>query len=547
MDEAEAGRSGLPMRPRALSRFAVAALAVVGCSDASLYSVVGEGANLPDRAAFEGTVCVPAAVGRQFPSRILFALEGGVGVPGLSADAKLKILEAVGDTTSRYTSPFILYGLEAFNAFAFSMIEQGFGPAASLNSALPRYTNFTQSGPLSLLNALRLVESLLSGEMIDQCPGTRARTRYSVVLVFFEADRTASCGTLPRTDACYGSSACGACLASQLTREIRALTRKYRVGDVTIQPVFVNTSGSPNPDPVARDQAAAIAAAGGAHEVVTDLASIQTALAALPLAGISQPLELRTVVAFNRYARPRAGQLLPDSDGDGVTDADEAALGTDPLLPDSDHDGLSDGVEALVGMDPLAANVLRGCDPGSDDDHDGLGQCEERLLGTDDCMGDTDDDGIPDLVEVFGGTNPLEPEQTRDTDHDGFENLDELRRHTDPTSDDLTFIGSRSYAYEFEELPIPPAGSEEEAGDPCPGRARYRIRISNVGLVETQATEEHEKGANDIYIYAVFAAKSEAAGSLARWRGERVLFVDGRRTPADPTLPIRDETFELKP
>ncbi len=44
-----------------------------------------------------------------------------------------------------------------------------------------------------------------------------------------------------------------------------------------------------------------------------------------------------------------------DDDGDGLTDAQENALGTDPLDPDSDDDGLTDGEEVLViGSDPLS-------------------------------------------------------------------------------------------------------------------------------------------------------------------------------------------------
>lgn len=44
-----------------------------------------------------------------------------------------------------------------------------------------------------------------------------------------------------------------------------------------------------------------------------------------------------------------------DTDEDGLTDSEEAALGTDPNNPDSDGDGLSDGAEALAGTDPLDA------------------------------------------------------------------------------------------------------------------------------------------------------------------------------------------------
>jgi len=43
----------------------------------------------------------------------------------------------------------------------------------------------------------------------------------------------------------------------------------------------------------------------------------------------------------------------PDADGDGIPDADEAALGTDPNNADTDGDGLGDGVELLAETDPL--------------------------------------------------------------------------------------------------------------------------------------------------------------------------------------------------
>lgn len=43
----------------------------------------------------------------------------------------------------------------------------------------------------------------------------------------------------------------------------------------------------------------------------------------------------------------------PDDDNDGLTDAEELILGTDPLDPDTDGDGVNDGVEVLAGTDPL--------------------------------------------------------------------------------------------------------------------------------------------------------------------------------------------------
>ena len=65
-----------------------------------------------------------------------------------------------------------------------------------------------------------------------------------------------------------------------------------------------------------------------------------------------------------------------ESDGDGLTDAEECALGTNPLLADSDGDGLNDHAEILA--------------------------------GTSSTNPDTDGDGIPDNIDA----NPLVPDRT---------------------------------------------------------------------------------------------------------------------------------------
>ncbi len=49
-----------------------------------------------------------------------------------------------------------------------------------------------------------------------------------------------------------------------------------------------------------------------------------------------------------------AVRTVPDMDGDGLLDTEEAAIGTDALNPDTDGDGFDDGEEVLVmGTDPL--------------------------------------------------------------------------------------------------------------------------------------------------------------------------------------------------
>ena len=51
-----------------------------------------------------------------------------------------------------------------------------------------------------------------------------------------------------------------------------------------------------------------------------------------------------------------AVRTVPDMDGDGLLDVEEAAIGTDDLNPDTDGDGFDDGQEVLrMGTDPLNA------------------------------------------------------------------------------------------------------------------------------------------------------------------------------------------------
>ncbi|MEZ4319854.1 MAG: hypothetical protein R3F61_20255 [Myxococcota bacterium] len=107
---------------------------------------------------------------------------------------------------------------------------------------------------------------------------------------------------------------------------------------------------------------------------------------------------------------------LADSDGDGLSDGDEVNdLATDPLDTDTDDGGVPDGTEVDVnGTDPL--------DPSDDfpvvgdTDGDGLTDDEEALLGTDPLDADTDDDGLSDGAEAAGATDPL----LADTDGDGL-------------------------------------------------------------------------------------------------------------------------------
>jgi hypothetical protein len=74
-----------------------------------------------------------------------------------------------------------------------------------------------------------------------------------------------------------------------------------------------------------------------------------------------------------------------DTDGDGISDTDEVAQGTNLGKADTDGDGLCDGSVTVEGV-CVAGEVLAGTNPG---------------------LGDTDGDGLGDAFEVESGRDPL--------------------------------------------------------------------------------------------------------------------------------------------
>lgn len=133
-----------------------------------------------------------------------------------------------------------------------------------------------------------------------------------------------------------------------------------------------------------------------------------------------------------------ASDSRADTDRDGLTDLQEAVVGTSPVQYDSTGMGVSD-LQAVEALGILNRSLLEP-DSGVDTDGDGLTDYQENLLGTssepadknrDGVMDgvDSDMDGLSDYEEVNGFwyngkqwyTDPLEPDTNQDGLLDGTE------------------------------------------------------------------------------------------------------------------------------
>jgi Lysozyme like domain/Bacterial TSP3 repeat len=117
-----------------------------------------------------------------------------------------------------------------------------------------------------------------------------------------------------------------------------------------------------------------------------------------------------------------------DTDGDGLSDAYETTIShTDPLSADTNHDGVTDAVELAQGKDAGHADIpaaARAAGFGGmntmDSDSDGLSDAYEQKIGTDPLTADTDHDGLSDGAEVARGLNPRALDSNNDGLSDGF-------------------------------------------------------------------------------------------------------------------------------
>ncbi len=279
---------------------------------------------------------------------------------------------------------------------------------------------------------------------------------------------------------------------------------------------------------------------GQYRELAAPAALADTLGELLEVSVIRRIFDLKNFMVLNRntvIAEAEGGkQILPDSDGDGLSDQEEEQMGTSPVRADSDRDNISDLVEKMMGYDPLAQEQLSGVPPTEfeDDDKDGLNNYEEKLLSTRRDRFDSDADGVPDGVEVRLGTDPLRDDRKGDLDKDGRPNLDELREHTNPKLDE----GGQAleFAYQYSTL-----RTGRRAGTYC-----YNVKVDNIRLRTTLAGEGREEGTNDIELLLIDSPEdaSQLMGNQRLGKLEVVYRAPSYRDPSAVELKITSEDLK---
>ena len=179
-------------------------------------------------------------------------------------------------------------------------------------------------------------------------------------------------------------------------------------------------------------------------------------------------LALTLLICWMGFASAITNAMAQDSDGDGLDDAIEIGLGTDPNDIDTDNDGLEDGLEynyrlaynarvvfyksvQMVSADFFTLNPDNGSDGNADSDSDGLINGFEILNGLNplnaaDALQDLDGDGISNLEEMQYGTSL----DNVDTDGDGLSDAFEIVLGTNPTHADTDGDGLEDgFEYEY--------------------------------------------------------------------------------------------------
>ena len=450
---------------------AVSLVSVAACTDVNLYGS-GSEVNLANKISIEGDLCTDDPGDVDFPVKILVVMDGTAELVGADPTATRAV--AVDNLVQRYSSNNYHFGLIQYGTVARSLTSGFATDTTVVGVGIDALRVGTPDAQRSYLDALRVATTVIQDDVLSSTPGARSRTRYVVLWVAYGPPLptlpNAWCpnqGLAPASPECTAALAaafcpldlpapadCEAVLYPRMVRELRDFVKGNGAQDL----IFHSYDLGDGLGERARGSDLLTQMALSGHGAYERLPATQLNLLDHDLSVPDYLLNRRALVVYNANALVRGGKVVPDSDGDGLSDDEEVALGTDPANPDTDGDLLSDGLEkdlAAPGLpfDPLVANQPAECalldPPGRDRDGDGLSDCEESVLRTDPTLVDSDRDGIPDIVEARRHGNPLVDDALSDTDQDGIPNgealLSGLDVGTNQAENELTW----GYRYRF--------------------------------------------------------------------------------------------------
>lgn len=185
------------------------------------------------------------------------------------------------------------------------------------------------------------------------------------------------------------------------------------------------------------------------------------------------------VINLNRHVND-FGQVIVDSDGDGLSDDEELSFGTSPVEARTNHVCL-DIITHFFGC----KNV--GCDPERDEDGDGLNSCEEITLSSSDQKIDSDGDGLLDSHEVLRKLSPIMDDRDRFASNSSVSNYDHFLRGVSIFSSLDSIVEGGMISFSIDELGF--VTDHDSLGQEVQ-LAEYEAIINSIPLGETKSVEE---------------------------------------------------------
>jgi hypothetical protein len=510
----------------------------------------------PTTVAVSGSFCTDDPKALLSPVKVLFLLDYSQSM--LVSDPQTQRAEAVAAVMDRLgKSPGLWFGILLFRGDVNVLTKKtlpdgsqldGFASSLDLDTAQIRAAlGVGLSAPTTLdqqttdfVGVLSRARDLIQTDLIEgqADPDQLARTKYVVVLL---SDGIPTMNYVNSYPGCQpggvGGNACPLCLPV-IQDQVVKIQRLQNLGAglVKLNTAYVfNNPEAPPPPPSVHRAAAALLdcmAVAGNGEFRDFAAGEPIDFLGFDFQALQRLYKLQSLLVVNVNARP--GTFAPDSDGDGLSDAEELALGSNPLLEDTDGDGYGDLLESRYPQNFHLTLPDPGCPPEArgDRDGDGLRDCEELYIGTGQSRIDTDRDGAPDGIEWKMGTRPTSDDSQDDPDRDGLSNLQELRAHTDPNKPELGDLAD-----------VAQRQTLQSHGFPIGGRMCTDFRVENVHLAET-LDRGQGAGWNDIWVTAA-QVPFDAPGAAPVYKVARVQarLRAGLREPADGELHVPFEAF----